>query len=282
MALCAPALFAQSAARLEFEVASVKPAAPIGGPSSVHIGIRIDGAQFSCTSYSLKDYIGFAYRVKTYQVIGPEWVAHERFEISAKLPNGATREQAPQMLQALLEDRFKLKLHHDQKEFPVYALVVAKGGPRVKESAAEADAAAPRPNISVAASGGPQGVGVDLGGGSFFHFGNDKFEAGKLTMARLAESLSLFTDRPIVDMTGLNGNYDFTLQFSPEDYRAMLIRSAINNGVQLPPEAMRALEISGGDSLFSSIQLLGLKLEARKAPLDVIVVDSAEKTPTDN
>lgn len=281
---CAPAaLFAQAApAHLEFEVASVKPAASLGVAQSVNIGIHIDGAQFTCTSYSLRDYIRFAYQVKAYQVIGPEWVGQERFEIKAKMPDGATRDNAPAMLQALLADRFKLKLHHDRKEFPVYALVAGKGGVRMKESAPDdATAGAARPAINVNAQGGAGGVGVDLGGGSYFHFGDDKFEAGKLTMPRLADALSMFADRPVVDMTDVKGGYDFVLELSPEDYRAMLIRSAINNGMVLPPQAMRALEASG-DSLFSSVQLLGLKLEPRKAPLDVLVIDSADKTPTEN
>ena len=285
LALFAPALLlAQSApAPLEFEVASVKSAPEFGAGPAVHIGIHIDGAQFSCTSYSLKDYIRFAYQVKAYQVLGPEWLGQERFEINAKMPEGAKREDAPKMLQTLLEERFKIKLHHDQKEFPVYALVVGKGGVKMKESVPDAASSdTPRPNINVTAVGGEAGVGVDLGNGSYFHFSQDKFEAKKLTMTRLADSLSMFADRPVVDMTGLKGAYDFELDFSPEDYRAMLIRSAINNGVVLPPQAMRALAVSGGDSLFSSIQLLGLKLEPRKAPLDVLVVDSAEKTPTEN
>lgn len=284
LALFAPvAVLAQgAAARPEFEVASVKPAQSFGVAPSVRIGIHIDGAQFSCSSYSLKDYIRFAYQVKAYQVLGPEWLGQERFEIDAKMPDGATREGAPEMMQALLEDRFKLKLHRDQKEFPVYALVVGKGGIKMKESAPDAGSAdAAKSNINVSAVGGRAGVGVDLGGGSYYHFGDDKFQAGKLTMPRLADALSMFADRPVVDMTGLKGGYDFELDLSPEDYRAMLIRSAINNGVVLPPQAMRALEVSG-DSLFSSVQLLGLKLEPRKAPLEVLVVDSAQKTPTAN
>jgi uncharacterized protein (TIGR03435 family) len=282
--MCVPgALFAQSApVRLEFEVASVKPAASIGGPSTVNIGIHIDGARFSCSSYSLKDYIRFAYGVKAHQILGPEWLGQERFEITATIPGGGSRDQVSKMMQALLEDRFQLKLHHDQRELPIYALVVAKGGPRMKESASDPPpAVAANPSVNVNASGGPSGVGVDLGGGSYFRFSDDKFQAGKLTMTRLADSLSMFTDRPVVDMTNLKGFYDFTLEFSAEDYRAMLIRSAINNGVNLPPEALRALE-SSGDSLFSAVQLLGLKLEARKAPLDVLVIDSGEKTPTEN
>jgi uncharacterized protein (TIGR03435 family) len=89
-------------------------------------------------------------------------------------------------------------------------------------------------------------------------------------------------DRPVVDMTGLTGKYDFTLQFTPEDYLAMTIRSAIVAGVSLPPEALKYLQGAGDESLFSSIETLGLKLDPRKTPLEVLVVDQIDKTPTAN
>src|SRR5262249_6061878 len=136
--------------------------------------------------------------------------------------------------------------------------------------------------VQVTATGGPGGTTVRLGPGSYFSFANNKFEGKKLTMSGLAETLGRFTDRPIVDMTELKGNYDFTLEFTAEDYRAMLIRSAIAAGVALPPEALRALEVSSGDSLLAAVQMLGLKLEPRKAPVDVLVIDHVEKTPTEN
>jgi uncharacterized protein (TIGR03435 family) len=98
----------------------------------------------------------------------------------------------------------------------------------------------------------------------------------------LADSLARFVDRPTVDMTNLKGNYDFTLKFTPEDFRAIMIRSAIAAGVQLPAEAMRALEGVSGDSLFTALQTLGLKLEPRKAPLEVLVIDHTEKAPSEN
>ena len=115
-------LFAQSPpARMEFEVASIKPS--VGTPLSgqVHVGVQIDGAQFHCSYLSLKDYIRIAYKIKDYQVTGPDWMASERFDIHAKLPNSAPRDQVMEMLQTLLEQRFQLKMHHDSKEFSVYA-----------------------------------------------------------------------------------------------------------------------------------------------------------------
>src|ERR1043166_1353481 len=118
-------VWAQTAPRLEFEVASIKPS-DMSNQNSVRVGLHIDGAMVRCSYFSIKDYIGIAYRVKEYQISGPEWMASERFEINAKLPAGATQAQVPDMLQSLLADRFQLKFHRDSKEFPVYAIVVGK------------------------------------------------------------------------------------------------------------------------------------------------------------
>ena len=101
-------------------------------------------------------------------------------------------------------------------------------------------------------------------------------------MTRFADTLARFMDRPVIDMTELKGNYDIKLEFTPEDYTAMLIRSAIAAGVALPPQALKALEFSSGDSLTSALQTVGLKLDSRKAPLPVLVIDRVEKTPTEN
>jgi uncharacterized protein (TIGR03435 family) len=285
------AIFASSAvfgqtlpARPEFEVASIKPSAPPGA-GQVNVGVQIDGAQVHFSYLSLKDYIQIAYGVKGHQVVGPDWLASERFEIAAKLPSGAEREQVADMLKALLEDRFQLKMHRDSKEFPVYALVVGKGGLKMKESPDNADASdgeGGKGAVNVTATGGRGGVSVNLGKGSYYSFANNRFEAKKLTMAALADSLTRYLDRPVVDMTELKGNYDFILELSPEDYRAMLIRSAIGAGVVLPPEALRALEGVSDNSLFTAAQALGLKLEQRKAPLPVLMIDHMEKAPTAN
>jgi uncharacterized protein (TIGR03435 family) len=101
-------------------------------------------------------------------------------------------------------------------------------------------------------------------------------------MADLAGNLERFMDRPIVDMTDLKGNYSFALDLTEEDYRMMLIRIAVAAGVVLPPQALRLLEGGSPVSLFDALQKLGLKLDARKAPLDVLIIDEARKTPTEN
>jgi uncharacterized protein (TIGR03435 family) len=273
-------VFGQAAGHMEFEVASVKPAAQIIAGPDVNIGVRIDGAQFRCNSYSLKDYVRFAYNVKQYQVEGPDWIAQDRYSVTAKIPEGGSG-HVREMVQALLEDRFKLKFHREQKEFSVYALTVGKNGIRMTEEPPDpADTGVP--DVDVKAQGGRGGVNVDLGRGSYFGFADNKLTGKKLDMTRFADLLAMFADRPIVNMTDLKGRYDFSLTLSEEDYTAMLIRSAIKNGVNLPPQALQLLEHSSGDTLFNAVQMLGLKLEPRKAPLDVIVIDSAEKTPVEN
>lgn len=282
LAVCAP-LFGQTAPqRPEFEVASIKPSGEINGPRPVNIGIKIDGAQFHASFFALKDYIQTAYRLKSYQVICPDWVTSERFDISAKIPEGVPRDKVPEMLQTLLEQRFGLKTHNEKKELPVYALVVVKSG-KLKEAPPDTDGEdASKAPVDVAAAGSARGVNVNYGHGSYFTFADNKLEARKLPISTLVDTLARFLDRPVVDMTDLKGRYDLTLEISPEDYRTMLIQSAVTAGVMLPPEALKLLESATDESLHSALASVGLKLDPRKAPLDVLVVDRAEKTPIAN
>jgi uncharacterized protein (TIGR03435 family) len=142
------------------------------------------------------------------------------------------------------------------------------------------DARAPQ---AFTGAGSNQGVSVNLGQGSSFTFSNNKFQAIRLNMPTLAGTLERFLDRPIIDMTELKGVYDFSIDITAEDYRAMLIRSAVVAGVVLPPEVLRVLDgASSPESLFEGLAKLGLKLDARKAPLDTLVIDSVLKTPTEN
>lgn len=270
--------------RLEFEVASVKPSGPMvmGG---LDVGMKIDGAQVRCKSFSLKDYVRMAYKVKDYQISGPDYLGSQRFDVSAKLPDGAKSEQVPEMMQTLLADRFQMKMHRETKEFPVYALVVAKGGLKIKESPIDPNAPAvdaSKDEVSVSASPGSAGATVNMGKRGSFAVSNNKIQGMKMPMSSAADTLSRFADRPIVDMTDLKGNYDFALEFSPEDFRGMMIRAAVTAGMNLPPEALKMLDDSSGEALFTAVQTLGLKLEARKAPLDMLVVDSILKTPSEN
>jgi len=269
--------------KLEFEVASIRPSGPLV-PGELNIGLHIDGAQIRGHYFSLKDYLGMAYHLKIYQIAGPDWISSERFEINAKLPDGASRQQVPEMLQALLESRFGLKMHRETKSLPVYALLVAKSGLKLEALPADPDGADDpgKGAVDVTAGGSRGGFSVDFGKGSSFSFGNNKFEAKKLSMTGLADMLARFVDRPVVDMTELKGSYDFTLECAPEDFRAMMIRSAIAAGVVLPPEALRLLDNASDSSLMTALQTLGLRLDSRKAPIETLVIDQAEKVPTAN
>jgi uncharacterized protein (TIGR03435 family) len=282
--LGATTLFAQNSSRPAFEVASIRPSAG-APPQGVAVGVRIDGAQLRTAYLTVKDYIGMAYRVKLYQITGPDWMGTDRFDVAATLPDGSLPAQVPEMMQTLLADRFQLSFHREQKEFPVYGLEAAKTGLKMTPSPPNpeldnADARAPQ---SFTGAGSNQGVSVNLGGGASFTFSNNKFEGKRLTMAALAGTLERFLDRPVVDMTDVKGNYDFTVDVTAEDYQAMLIRSAVVAGVILPPAVLKIIEGSPTPtSLFDGLEKVGLKLTARKAPLDVLVIDKVLKTPTEN
>ena len=269
---------------LDFEVASIRPAPPMD--ASVKIGMHIDGAQVRFNDLSVRDCMRIAWAIKDFQVIGPDWVGSDRWDITAKLPEGARSDQVPEMLQNLLVERFKITFHHDKKEFAVYALVPGKGGLKLKETPADpaSDApAAPKSNLNVNASGSAAGVFVDFGNGSFYSFADNKLVGHKLTMALIADTLSRYVDKPVVNMTDAPATayYDFTFEITPDDYRTMLIRTALKAGVSLPPEAMRLADAST-DSLTTAMELAGIRLDSRKAPLDVMVIDHADKTPTEN
>jgi len=289
LALGQNAAFGQSATsapetRLEFEVASIKPSPP-PAPERLNMGVHVDGAMVRITGMSLKDYIRIAFRVKDYQVTGPDWLGSERFDVSAKLPAGAARDQVNDMLQTLLLDRFHIKLHRDSREFPVYALTVAKSGLKMKESPIDPDADSSNGGkgaTNVDASGGRGGVTVNYGRGSYFTVGEDRLEGKKLTMVYLADMLSRFVDHPVVDMTDVKGTYDFVLEFPHDQFQAMMVRAGVSAGVYIPPQALQWAATIGDDAVFSAMQTVGLKLDSRKAPLDVLVIDQADKTPSEN
>jgi uncharacterized protein (TIGR03435 family) len=295
-------------AALAFEVATIKPARPITEQAmsgKMHIGEKIDGARVDYGAMTLADLITVAYKVKSFQVSGPDWLKTERFDILAKLPEGATKDQVPQMLQALLADRFKLVIHRDTKEHAMYALVVAKGGPKLKESppddpAPAADAPPPKEEKGVTTLETGQGklsVKQDGAGGATIKGPNGMqqrvsvsngiihMELNKATMEQMCEAITRFLDKPVTDMTELKGNYQIALDISMEDAMKMA-RSA---GVMVPPggpggdaKPSEGASDPGGSTIFSSVQQMGLKLESRKAPVEMIVVDHAEKSPTEN
>jgi uncharacterized protein (TIGR03435 family) len=278
----APALAQTPGRQLEFEVASIRPSSKdLRDAAPVALGLRMDGSQARIGALTLRDYIAMAYRSKSYQVVGADWLATERFDVNAKLPEGSTVDQIPGMIQSLLAERFGLKFHREPKEMPVYALVRGKPPLKLTDSRVDPEALAPTGAVNISATGGAGGVAVNLGNGSSYTFAGGKFEGRKIAGRVLADVLERYTDRPIVDATDLNGTYDFSFTVTPEDYQTLLIRAAVNSGVFLPPQALRLLD-NGGDPLSDALSQLGLKLESRKAPVDLLVVDQILKAPTDN
>src|SRR5262245_22916891 len=269
--------------RPTFEVASIRPSSNPPRQAVAAAG-STSGTQFRIAGLTIRDYISMSYSVKLNQISGPDWITTDRFDIAATLPEGSRPDEVPGMLQTLLEDRFELKTHREKKEFPVYALRVSPGGLKTTEVASDpgedhSDAKAQ----TFTRQGSGRGISLDLGNGSSFNFANNRIEAKKLTMASLAGMLERFLERPVVDLTGLSGSYDVAFDLSPEDYRMMLIRAATAAGLVMSPDALRALDGSPAPaSLFDGLGRFGLRLEAQRSPLDVLVVDSVRKTPTEN
>jgi len=269
----APAIYCQD--RPQFEVASVKASETQTPEAGINVGVHIDGAMVRCTYLSLLNYLNMAYDVKDYQIIGPDWLASEHYDIVAKLPNGVEGEKNLRaMMASLLEDRFKLTMHRETRDLPAYALVVGKGGLKVKEIPPDPDADNSKVDVNVS-GGGRGGTTVNLGGGSSLSYNMNTMTAKKVTFASITDSLSKFLDRPVVDMTGLNGRYDFTLEYSVSELRN-LVRASGADASRIPDFGDPTI------SIFTSVETLGLKLEGRKSPVPVIVIDSAQKTPTAN
>jgi len=267
--------------KLEFEVASIRPA-QANDPNRVDAGLRMDGAQAHFGALSIKNLIARAYHIQPSLITGPDWISSDRFDISAKLPDGATTDQIPEMLQSLLAERFGLKIHFEKKDQPAYALVLGKSPLKLKElTRDEEKQTSSNDAVNVAVSGSAQGVSMDLGNGSSFTFADDQFQFTKVNMDVVAAELARFLDRPVVNMTNLPGDYTFALPVTQEDYYILIVRSGANAGVALPP---RALPLLNGTpvSLFDAIDAEGLHLDSRNLPLDTIVVDQALQTPTEN
>jgi uncharacterized protein (TIGR03435 family) len=255
-ALMAGTAFGQIAAPLSFEVASVKPAAPCCAPGQWRESKAGDD-RIDFRYVTLRYCIAFAWQVKEYQVTGPAWLGDLRYDLVAKGAEGTRREQLPGMMQALLGERFGVEVHHEKKDFNVFALLVGSNGPKLKESPEEPE--------------GPEGARFGI---SMSATGVGRMEVRHGDMAALANTLLRLVGRPVVNLTGLAGRYDFDLEFSPEDAHGTLIPATAGGAAPAATEF--------GSSIFNSIQRIGLKLEAQKRPLDVIVVDRAEKTATEN
>ena len=300
------AAFAQTAENSPaFDVASVKPAAPIVG-NRIMVGMRggpgsNDPGQISYNNVTVKNLLMNAYGVKGFQISGPGWLDSERYDIVAKVPRGVTKEQFMVMLQNLLMERFKLTLHREKKDLPMYALVVGKNGPKMKESVEDAAPKGGGPADGPAAVMGKPTVDRDgfpvlppaAAGRTAVSLalmnGNVRMTASKQPMSGLAEDLSRQLDLPVVDMTGLTGKYEYTLYFAPEGgigFRLPRDRSVLRCSASRRRRAGNAGGAPDGRSnpnLFTALQeQLGLKLEQRKGPVDLLVIDHLEKVPVEN
>ena len=277
-------LFASSAFAQDkppaFEVASIRPSAE--QTTSVRVGFQATGSQVRVAAMTLKDYLGIAYSLRPQQIEGPDWIGQQRWDVVATIPPGGSNKTL-EMLQTLLTERFQLKAHREKKELPVYVLGVSKAGAKLTESKPDPNAPAEPPDtVTVAGGGNNTSIDVDLGGGRSFSVANNQVLIRRMTMADAAEVLTRFVDRPVVDQTGLTKLYDLTLDVAPEDFNALRIRSAVNAGVALPPQALRLLDNASPDTLSAPLSKVGLTFDARRAPLDVLVVDSGSRTPTEN
>jgi uncharacterized protein (TIGR03435 family) len=307
-------------AALEFDVATVKPSAPLnfaqiradmqaGKPP--RLGPHVDAARAEYIYMTLKELIAIAYHVKGYEIEGPAWLGEERFDIEGTIPAGATKDDAPAMLKSLLEDRFKLEAHPDTEERKVLALVVGKDGPKLKTSPPPAafDPDAPlkpgeqqmdgpdgpvrilrNPDGSTTFNLGERGMGTN-------HFDTEaqalRIESSGVTMAGFAEILTRVlqigaTSGPqVVDQTGLKGYYEVETEISFADLMASARAftgqaPAPSGGAATASGAATPADPAGGQTVFASVEKLGLKLEDRKAPVTELVIDHAEKTPTEN
>jgi uncharacterized protein (TIGR03435 family) len=253
-----------------FEVASVKvageetPQVAAGGAyRAVMMGCRggpgsQDPGRLTCTRVTLANFITTAYKLKRYQFTPAAWMEDARFDITAKIPAGATKEQFLLMEQNLLAERFKLKAHFEGKEMPGYEMTVGKGGPKFKESTEEsAEKATANARISSTRA--------------VMHF-------SRMTMEDLASNLANQLQRPVTDATGLKGWYDITLEYAPDSVGGLGGR-----GMSAGADPGAAPAAEPVPTLMGAVQAqLGLKLEQKKGMVQVLVVDHAEKVPVEN
>jgi uncharacterized protein (TIGR03435 family) len=243
MVISCGAVFGQPA----FEVASVKPSliGRAGGEGSRREKIDHTPGSLTMRNVSMKSCIQWAYDVKNFQVSGPGWLETERYDVAGKAADPVPEAQLRLMLQTLLGDRFKLTLHREEKVLPVYALVVGKNGPKFKESETEGDSAF-QPGKS----------------------GKLSASAVRTTMPQLADLLSGPLRLPVIDQTGLKGRYDFNV-----DVAEYMANESQMKEAKSDPAAI----------IFAVLQeQLGLKLESKKSPIQMLVIDTAEKVPTEN
>ena len=241
--LCAPWAGAQSPS---FDVASLKPAQLTPGQDTYRANLgSIRHGELTMTNCTLADILRFAFSITNdEQFSGPDWMRNKgvRFDILAKAPPETPDDQIRLMLQTLVNERFKLAYHREPKELSFLALEVSKKGSKLREAQ----------------------EGTDASGNKFFI---GSIVSNRVTMQMLTTVLSRFLREPILDMTGLKGYYEVKLQWVPE--RGQVGAPAADN--------------ADGPTIFTAVQTqLGLSLTKQKRPMDVIVVDHAERVPVEN
>ena len=268
--------------------------------------VRVDGTRATFNYESLNDLIAYAYKLRSYEISGPEWLVTDRFDIAARLPEGATKDDVPEMLQALLAERFKLATHREMSEQPVLGLVIGKSGPKLKESIATPEAidenAPLKPGESkMDTPSGPIRLMKNEDGSTTYNMGARgsftlKFDGSTLSMHMEASSISMKgfaimmntlgggEGRQIVDMTGLTGMYQTAVDFSVMDLQSSLSAQ----GIDIPrrpgggSSGTEATDPEGGATVSAALEKLGLRLEKSRAKVDRLVVDHVEKSPTEN
>lgn len=307
-----PQGFAQSASSVKpkFEVASIRPAAQPPGGRQCTGASTTDAGHVERRCVSLEGLLHRIIGIPEYRLVAPDWIqGGQQFDISAKLPDGATQDQIPEMFLSLLEDRFGLAFHRESRERPILALVVAKGGLKVQPAAPESAqpawvaAAAKVPaasrklfaptrnfNFSVQGSDGEQMSIIESPSMGFVWRSVRKsdrmirYEAPSITSEGLAdlavEAASLELGEEVQDMTGLKGRYQVILEISSADLNAEIMAQlgTFKNSQDLQNARQDAQLRVVQDGL----KKLGLQLEPRKAPVEMLVIDRLEKTPTEN
>lgn len=234
--------WAQPASSPSFEVASIKEASPSDHRSS------ISDPSYLIFRAQLRTIITRAYKVKIFQVDGPASLLHAAYSVSAKIPDGASQNDVPGMLQALLAEKLGLKLHRESRIQPVFELRVGKNGPKLTKSAS--------------APGAPMPATVRLSTSGEFVFKS-------VTMEKLSETLSTWVGRPVLNLTEIEGNFDVELHLAPG--------TGFSGGTRVGDG--ESSEIS---SVLVALQTLGLRLVAGRAPIEYLVVDRVDKIHPDN
>jgi uncharacterized protein (TIGR03435 family) len=273
---------------LRFEAASVKgvEASLPGGPSRTIVGGPGTSrpGQIAYNEQSLKNLVFLAYAVPFYQLSTPDWMDEEYFNVVAKIPAGASKDDVRVMLQNLLAERFRLKVHRETREMQGYALTVGSNGAKLKQSPPSADAApaerpAGTPKFNVDKDGFivvPAGTAAVMTLPS--RDGITRVTGSRQSVEGLCGYLSRQLQQPVSDQTGLKGLFDFHLWFVQGNALSALTPSSANTNnsplTDAPdpaPTLIRAVESQ-----------LGLRLDARKVPVDAIVIDHMDRKPAEN